>query len=146
MASINDPGEIEQALKTARTVAVVGCSPDPDRPSNTIARYLIDVGYNLVPVNPGHAEILGLRCYPDLESIPAGVDLDIVDVFRRSELVAPIAIGALARGTGKVGFFWMQDGVIDEDSAARLVDAGIPVAMDRCIYRDREMLRRKKRI
>ena len=66
LARINDPAEIAEALRAATTIAVVGCSPDPNRPSHTIARYLIDSGYEIIPVNPGHAEILGRRCYPDL--------------------------------------------------------------------------------
>jgi uncharacterized protein len=137
VASINDSREIEKALKTGRTIAVVGCSPNPARPSNSIARYLIDAGYDVIPVNPGHDTLLGRRCYRDLADIPESIAIDIVDVFRRSEFVADIALAALARN-GKVGFFWMQDGIFDEDSAARLVDAGIPVAMDRCIYRDHQ--------
>jgi predicted CoA-binding protein len=140
MASINDPGEIEKVLGSARTIAVVGCSPNPVRPSHSIARYLIGAGYDVIPVNPGHAELLGRRCYPDLASIPADVTLDIVDVFRRSEFVAGLADAALARGKGRVGFFWMQDGVFDEEAAKKLNEKGIGVAMDRCIYRDRETL------
>ena len=133
MAAINDPIEIGRALKTARAIAVVGCSPEESRPSNAIARYLLRAGYDVIPVNPGHDEMLGRRCYPDLASIPEGIRVDIVDVFRRPEFVPEIARVALARG---VGFFWMQDSVVDGEAAARLVEAGIGVAMDRCIYRD----------
>ena len=137
MAGINDPGEIARALKAARTIAVVGCSPNESRPSHAIASYLLSVGFDVIPVNPGQTEILGRTCYPDLASIPKDVRLDIVDVFRRSEFVPGIADAALARG---VGFFWMQDGVMDEEAARRLVAAGIPVVMDRCIYRDHAAL------
>jgi predicted CoA-binding protein len=137
MAGINDPGEIARALKTARTIAVVGCSPEESRPSHAIASYLLSAGFDVIPVNPGHTEILGRMCYPDLASIPKDVLLDIVDVFRRSEYVPGIAEAALARGAG---FFWMQDGVVDEEAARRLAAAGIPVAMDRCIYRDHAAL------
>lgn len=137
MAGINDPREISRALKTARTIAVVGCSPDESRPSHAIASYLLRAGFDVIPVNPGHAEILGRTCYPDLASIPRDVRLDIVDVFRRSEYVSGIADAALERGTG---FFWMQDGVVDEEAARRLASAGIPVAMNRCIYRDHAAL------
>ena len=133
MAAINDPLEIDRALRTARTIAVVGCSPEESRPSNAIARYLLRAGYEVIPVNPGHGDILGRRCYPDLASIPMDVRVDIVDVFRRSEFVPAIASAALARGAG---FFWMQDGVVDEEAALGLAAAGIGVAMDRCIYRD----------
>ena len=133
MAAINDPLEIDRALRTARTIAVVGCSPEESRPSNAIARYLLRAGYEVIPVNPGHGDMLGRRCYPDLASIPGDVRVDIVDVFRRSEFVPAIASAALARGAG---FFWMQDGVVDEEAALGLAAAGIGVAMDRCIYRD----------
>jgi uncharacterized protein len=137
MASINDPREIARALKTARTIAVVGCSPHEGRPSHVIAKYLLDAGFDVIPVNPGHTEILGRTCYPDLASIPKAVRLDIVDVFRRSEHVSGIADEALERGAG---FFWMQDGVVDPEAARRLAAAGIPVAMNRCIYRDHAAL------
>jgi predicted CoA-binding protein len=137
MAGINDRGEIARALKTARTIAVVGCSPKDNRPSHAIASYLLSAGFDVIPVNPGHTEILGRTCYPDLASIPKDVRLDIVDVFRRSEFVSGIADAALERG---VGFFWMQDGVVDEGAARRLAAAGIAVAMDRCIYRDHAAL------
>jgi predicted CoA-binding protein len=137
MAAINDPDEIADALTNAKTIAVVGCSPEESRPSNAIARYLLRVGYEVIPVNPGHGEMLGRPCYPDLASIPRDVRVDIVDVFRRSEFVPEIASAALARGAG---FFWMQDGVVDEEAARRLTAAGIPVAMDRCIFRDHSAL------
>lgn len=133
-ATLNDEATIEDVLRTAKTIAVVGCSPNPARPSNSISRYLQSRGYRVVPVNPGHREILGVPCYPDLSSIPAGVAIDVVDVFRRSELVASVAEEALVLPGLKL--FFMQDGVVDESSASRLRDAGIAVAMDRCIYRD----------
>ncbi len=138
MAQLNDATEIQEALRRARTIAVVGCSPRPDRASNSIARYLIASGYDVIPVNPDHGEILGRRSYPDLHAIPTSQRLDIVDVFRRSEFVREVADAAMARG---IGFFWMQDGVVDEAAAQALLSAGIGVAMDRCIYRDREALR-----
>src|SRR3984893_7704897 len=134
---MNDPEEIRAALETADTIAVVGCSPHPARPSHSIARYLIESGYRVIPVNPGHRELLGEACYPSLAAIPPGVRLDIVDVFRRSEHVAPIADQAIARGAG---FFFMQQGIFDRESALKLEAAGIPVAMDRCILVERERL------
>jgi len=134
---MNDPSQIRRALEEARTIAVVGCSPNPARPSNSIARYLLESGYRMIPVNPGHREILGERCYPSLAAIPGEVRIDIVDVFRRSEHVAPVAAQTLERGAG---FFFMQQGIVDLDSAARLEAAGIPVAMDRCILVERERL------
>lgn len=127
---MNDASEIRSALESARTIAVVGCSPNPDRPSNAIARYLREQGYRVIPVNPGHRQILGETCYRSLTEIPTDVKIDIVDVFRRSDQVALVAEQAIERGAG---FFFMQQGVIDADSAERLEAAGIPVAMDRCI-------------
>ncbi|HEV8610469.1 MAG TPA: CoA-binding protein [Thermoanaerobaculia bacterium] len=127
---MNDPVEIRTALENARTIAVVGCSPNPERPSHAIARYLIEQGYRVVPVNPGHRMILGQTCYRSLTEIPREVEIDIVDVFRRSDAVEAVADAAIARG---VGFFFMQQSVVDGESARRLEAAGIPVAMDRCI-------------
>ena len=134
---MNDASKIRHALKTAETIVVVGCSPDPDRPSHAIARYLIENGYRIIPVNPHHEEILGRRCYPSLSEIPPEVPIDIVDVFRRSSEVAPVAREAIAR---KAGFFFMQQGVVDRESASRLEAAGIPVAMDRCILVEHKKL------
>jgi hypothetical protein len=127
---VNDAEEIRTALETARTIAVVGCSPKPGRPSNAIARYLMEQGYRMIPVNPGHRTILGETCYRTLAEIPEEVAVDIVDVFRRSDHVAEIADAAIERG---VKFFFMQQGVVDPSAARRLEAAGIPVAMDRCI-------------
>jgi predicted CoA-binding protein len=127
---VNDPGEIAAALESARTIAVVGCSRKPDRPSHAIARYLMEQGYRVIPVNPGHRTVLGETCYRSLAEIPGEVEIDIVDVFRRSDRVGPIADAAIERG---VGFFFMQQGVLDSDAGRRLEAAGIPVAMDRCI-------------
>jgi predicted CoA-binding protein len=134
---LNEPDRIRRALETASTIAVVGCSPKPSRASHAITRFLIEQGYRVVPVNPGHREILGLACFGSLSEIPADVVVDIVDVFRRSEAVAPVADEAIARG---VSFFFMQKGVVDTPSALRLEAAGIGVAMDRCILVEHERL------
>jgi predicted CoA-binding protein len=138
---LNEPDKIREAIQTARTIAVVGCSPNPDRPSHSIATYLIESGYRVIPVNPGHRELIGETCYPSLDAIPADIRVDIVDVFRRSADVAPIAEQAIRRGAG---FFFMQQGVVDRESALRLEAAGIPVAMDRCILIERERLPRAR--
>ena len=128
----NPPGdEIRHLLKTAKTVAVVGLSPKQDRASNGVARGLQHFGYRIVPVNPGQTEMLGERCYPDLMSVPDGIDL--VDVFRAPEHVAEVVEQCIAR---KFPAIWLQEGVIDEKSAARAQAAGIMVVMDRCIYKD----------
>ncbi len=134
---MNEPDRIREALATAKTIAVVGCSPKPHRASHAIASYLQESGYRVIPVNPGHASILGQKCYRSLAEIPPEVRVDIVDVFRRSEEVPPIAEQAIARGAG---FFFMQQGVVSPESAKKLEAAGIPVAMDRCIMVERERL------
>jgi len=127
---VNEEARIREALESAETIAVVGCSPNPMRPSNEIASYLLEAGYRVVPVNPGHREILGQPCYRSLEDIPGEIRVDIVDVFRRSEHVAAIAEQAIAR---KVPFVFLQLGVVDRAAARRLEESGIGVAMDRCI-------------
>jgi hypothetical protein len=98
----------------------------------------MESGYRVIPVNPGHRSLLGEPCYPSLAAIPGDVRVDIVDVFRRSSELGPIADEAIARG---VGFFFAQQGVSDLDAARRLEEAGIPVAMDRCIMVERERTR-----
>jgi uncharacterized protein len=112
-------------------VAVVGLSPDPSRASHGIARFLIGRGYDVVGVNPGQTEILGVPVYPALADVPHPVDL--VDIFRRGDTVGPIVDAAIARGDG---FIWMQEGVINEEAAARARAAGIPVVMDLCVYKE----------
>jgi predicted CoA-binding protein len=134
---LNEPDRIREALASAKTIAVVGCSPDPGRASHAIARYLQESGYRVIPVNPGHRSLLGETCYRSLADVPPEIRVDIVDVFRRSEAVPPVAEQAIARGTG---FFFMQKGVVSPESARKLEAAGIPVAMDRCIMVERERL------
>jgi predicted CoA-binding protein len=92
-------------------------------------RTLIDQGYDVIPVNPTCDEVHGRRAYPDLASIPDDVDIDVVDIFRRSELAGDHVDEAIQRGAGAV---WMQLGVIDEQAAARAREAGLDVVMDRC--------------
>lgn len=127
---MNEPAKIRAALESAETIAVIGCSPNPLRPSNDIARYLLEQGYRVVPVNPGHREVLGQKCYRSLSEIPPEIRVDIVDVFRRSEAVAALADEVIARG---VPFVFLQLGVVDAAAARRLEASGIGVAMDRCI-------------
>ena len=125
---LDDLPAIKKLLATARTIAVVGLSPKESRPSNMVARYLIEAGHTIIPVNPGQEEILGLNCYPDLGSIP--VPVDIVDIFRRSEDVPPIVAESIAIGAKAV---WMQEGVIHAEAARTARAAGLLVVMDRCI-------------
>ncbi len=118
---------IRDILTNHRTIAVVGCSPKEWRDSNSISRLLIAKGHQVVPVNPGHREILGLTCYRDLRSIPFPVEM--VDVFRRSEYVPEIADQAIEI---KARILWTQLGIYSEQAAQKASDAGLIVIMNRC--------------
>jgi uncharacterized protein len=119
---------IGDLLKNAKTIAVVGLSPDSSRPSHRIARYLQECGYRVIPVNPTIKEVLGEKAYASLREIPEKVD--IVDVFRRSEDVPPIADDAIAI---KAAALWMQEGIVNKSAADKARAAGLKVVMDRCI-------------
>lgn len=121
---------VEKIFTSARTIAVVGLSPNPQRPSHGVARYLQQAGYRIIPVNPNVDEVLGEPAYPSLRMVPESID--VVDVFRRSEYVGPIIDEAIAVRARAV---WLQDGVIDEDAALRAHAAGLDVVMDDCMMR-----------
>jgi predicted CoA-binding protein len=114
-----------------RTIAVVGISDDPERPSHFVASFLAEHGYNIIPVNPNLKEWEGKKCYPDLLSIPSKVD--VVDIFRRAEAVPPIVDEAIKI---KAKAVWMQEGIVNEEAAAKARDAGIEVVMDRCMKKE----------
>ena len=116
---------IEEQLSESNTIAVVGISLKPERPSHYVAKYLQEQGYRVIPVNPLIDEVLGAKSYPDLKSVP--VPIDMVDIFRRSELVGPVVDEAIEVGAR---YIWMQDGVQDEEAAARARAAGISVVMN----------------
>ena len=116
---------VEEQLRNSKTIAVVGLSDNPQRDSHRVAKYLQSQGYRIIPVNPMIEEALGERSYPDLKSVPEPIDM--VDIFRRSELVPPVVAEAIEVG---VRYIWMQDGVINQEAAARAEAAGIPVVMD----------------
>jgi uncharacterized protein len=119
---------MKHLLATSRTIAVVGLSPKETRPSNMVARYLIAAGYEVIPVNPGHEQILALPCFASLSEINR--PLDIVDIFRRSSEAGPLVDEAIRLGAKAV---WLQEGVVDEEAAARAREAGLFVAMDLCL-------------
>ncbi len=124
-------------LREARTIAVVGLSPTPTRPSHGVARYLQRAGYRIVPVNPAHRTILGERSYASLTAAAREQRIDVVDVFRRSELAGAVvdeAIGLRPR------LIWLQQGVVDGAARDRAEAAGIPCVMDRCLAVDHQLL------
>jgi hypothetical protein len=126
-----DAGGIKSLLQSIHTIAVVGLSPKPSRPSYCVAAALQGFGYRIIPVRPAVDELLGEKAYPDLYTLPELPDL--VDVFRASEHVGPIVDACIELGIKAI---WLQDGVINEPAAEKAVAAGITVIMDRCIYRD----------
>ncbi len=134
---MND-AEIRDLLLRSRTIAVVGLSDRPDRDSHRVSSYLQRAGYRIIPVNPALTEVLGEKCFASLRDIQEPVDL--VDIFRRSDFVAPIVDDAIAIGAKAV---WMQDGVVDEDAAKRARAAGLAVVMDDCTMRRHFQLGRR---
>ena len=121
------PEAIRNLLQQARTIAVVGISAKPDRPSHEVAHYLQRAGYTIIPVNPAYDEVLGLKCYPSLHEVPGKID--IVDVFRKPAEVMPVVAEAIAVGAACV---WLQLGVVAPEAAARAAAAGLKVVSDRC--------------
>ena len=127
--------EIKDILKETKTIAVVGLSPKPKRPSHSVSKAMQDFGYTIIPVRPAVEEVLDEKAYPDLESIPGSLQskIDIVNVFRAPDKISPIIDACIKL---KVPLIWLQDGVVNEVEALRAQEAGIKVIMDRCVYRD----------
>lgn len=134
----NDPAVIDEMLRTARTIAVVGMSDKSWRASYRIGRYLGESGYRLIPVNPALSEVLGLKCYPDLDAAQVavreetGAGIDLVDVFRASEHVPAIVDDVIRLG---IPYLWLQDDVIHEEAVARARAAGVKCVQNDCIFR-----------
>ncbi len=126
-----------EAILNYRNIAVVGISDDPTRPSHSVASFLVKHGYNIIPVNPKLIEWEGIKCYPDLLSIPGSVD--VVDIFRRSEFVPPIVDEAIKI---KAKAVWMQEGIVNEEAAEKAREAGIEVVMDKCMMKEYRRLKR----
>lgn len=124
-----------QEIFDLKTIAVVGMSPKPERPSHYVSIYMQENGYTIIPVNPGQNEIAGLTSYPSLLDIPNQVD--VVDVFRRPEHVVPIAEAAIKIGAKAL---WLQDHVINEEAAQLAKDAGLLVVMNDCMLRRHRQL------
>lgn len=125
------PDQIRSLLQEVKTIAVVGLSPRPERPSYRVSRAMQGFGYRIVPVRPAVAEILGEKAWARLSEIPFTVDM--VDVFRAGDQIDPVVDECIALGVKRL---WLQDGVINEAAAARAQAAGITVVMDRCVWRD----------
>lgn len=122
---------IPELLRKSRVIAVVGLSNKRARPSYSVSEYMQNQGYRIIPVNPNESEVLGEKSYARLEDIPEHVD--IVDIFRRSELVAPVVESAIRIGANAV---WMQEGVVDLASAKKAKASGLAVVVDRCILKE----------
>ena len=127
-SAMPSPDPIADILRQSKTIAVVGLSSNPARPSNHVAEYLQSVGYRIIPVNPNETEVLGAKAYARLEDIPERVD--IVEVFRRAEEVPPIANSAIAIGAK---ILWLQQGITDESAAENARAAGLSVVQDACM-------------
>ena len=132
------PDALRAILRAAHTIAIVGLSPKPERPSHQIALYLREAGYRIVPVNPGHDTILDERSYPTLAAAATEHAIDIVDVFRRSEFAGGVVDAAIAI---RPRLIWLQRGVVDEAAEQRAAAAGIPFVMDRCLMVDHRLLK-----
>ena len=135
--SINSTETIRRILEECRTIAVVGLSSDPYRPSNSVSGYMRRNGYKVIAVNPNETEVFGERAYPNLAAVPDRIDL--VDIFRRPSEAGCAVDDAIAVGAKAV---WLQEGVIDEAAAQRAVDAGLLVVMDRCWLKEHLRLNR----
>jgi predicted CoA-binding protein len=137
MAHTNPPDqELTQLLTGATTIAIVGASSDPGKPSHGIMRKLQKAGYRVIPVNPRETDVLGERAYPSLVDVPERID--IVDVFRRSEDTPAIADEAVTIGARAL---WLQSGIANEEAAAKASAGGLTVVMDKCIGATHALLR-----
>ncbi len=129
--------EIKKILSNSKTVAVVGISPKEDRASHIVASYLKSKGYHIIPVRPDGEEILGEKVYHSLAEIPREIEVELVDIFRKSEDVPPIVDEAIRRGAKVV---WMQEGVIHHEAGEKAQKAGLKVVMDRCMKKEHQKL------
>ena len=129
--------ELRALLGGARTIAVVGLSSRPSRPSHEVAEYLQSKGYRIIPVNPNETDVLGEHAYASLADIPAGVAVDVVDVFRRAEYTPAVAREAVAIGAKAL---WLQEGIVNEEAYRVAAAAGLNVVMGVCIKTEKKRL------
>ena len=132
--------ELRALLGDARTIAVVGLSSKPERPSNRVAAYLQGRGYRIVPVNPNETEVLGEPAYPSLRELPPEVRIDVVDVFRRAAETPAVARDAVGIGA-KV--LWLQEGIANDEAYGIAEEAGLDVIMGVCIMKTQQRLDRE---
>jgi predicted CoA-binding protein len=126
--------EIDAVLKDMKTIAMVGASDNPERDAYRVAKYLVDMGFTVIPVNPRLTELFGQKAYPDLKSIPSELHpVDVVDIFRKPDVAVDIVKEALEIGARSV---WLQEGVINNEAAFLAREAGIGVVMNRCIKKE----------
>jgi uncharacterized protein len=129
---------IGEILKKYKTIAVVGLSSNPRRPSFSVTQYMQSAGYRIIPVNPNETKVLGEKCYVRLEDIPKTEKIEIVDIFRRAEYISPIVDSAIAVGAKVI---WMQQGIANSQAAAKARDAGLVVIEDACILIEHRLRR-----
>lgn len=129
--------DLRETLKSCKTIAVVGLSPKEDRPSYIVAAYLQSKGYRIIPVRPDGEKILGEKVYHGLMDIPDTIQIDVVDIFRKSEEVPPVVEEAIRRGAKVI---WMQEGVIHPEAGEKAQKAGLKVFMDLCIKKEHQRL------
>ena len=129
------PEEIRDILRKSKKIAVVGLSPKEDRPSNRVAKYLVEHGYEIVPVNPGQEEILGKKCYRSITDIP--FDVDIANLFLNASRVPDAVEQALEKG---IKIIWMQLGIFHREAGEKALNSGASVIMDKCIKIEHEKL------
>ena len=128
---------ISDILKSSKTIAVVGLSDKPDRPSYEVAQYMQLKGYRIIPINPNITEVLGEKAYSDLLAVPKEIQIDIVDIFRKSEEVLPSVKGAIKRGGIKL--IWMQEGVENIEAERIARTAKIDVIMNACMMKSHKL-------
>ncbi len=129
--------EMKEVLRGSKTVAVIGISPKEDRPSYGVASYLKSKGYRIIPVRPDGEKILGEKVYHGLTEIPREIEIDVIDIFRKSEDVPPVVEEAIHRGAKVV---WMQEGIVNQEARAKAEKAGLKVIMDLCMKKEHQRL------
>jgi len=122
--------EIKKILEETKTIAVIGCSPNPEKASNRVANYLKNAGYTMIPVYPKEDEILGEKVYRSLDEIPRDIKIDMVDIFRKPDVIGLVVDQAIARGD--VDCVWTQLGLVNNEAAKKATDAGMKVVQNHC--------------